>query len=108
MLRIAALLALLTAPVPTTAEPHHTKGELDGVSFDYTAKLERNENLVLRGTYVDTGAHFSFTVTPSGHVAGWIDNNWVTFDVAPQLRDRAVAELRANDTLALAADAAPR
>jgi len=108
MLRIAALLALLTTAVPTTAEPRHNKGEQDGVSFDYTAKLDRNENLLLRGTYVDTGARFSFTVTPAGHVAGWIDNNWVKFDIAPQLRDRAVADLRANDTLALAGEAAPR
>lgn len=108
MFRIAALFVLLTMTVPATAEHHDIKGEQDGVSFDYTAKLDSNRNLILRGTYTNTGEPFLFTVNPVGHVDGWVGENPVSFDVARKLRDRAVAELGASDDLALVDSAVAR
>lgn len=102
MLRIAVLGAMLMATVPTMAEARHVKGEQDKIPFDYTADLDRHENVIFRGTYTDTGEHFVFTVSPGGHVDGSIGPNAVSFDVAPELRDRVVAELHASEKVMLA------
>lgn len=107
MFRIAALFVLLTMTVPAAAERHDIQGERDGISFDYTAELDSNHNLVLRGTYTDTGEPFLFTVNQVGHVDGWVGENPVSFDVARKLRDRAVADLGSDD-LALANGAVAR
>lgn len=97
MLRFAAFLAMLALAAPAASEPRRIVGERDGIAFDYTADLDRDGNLLLRGVYLNTSERFRFTVNPAGRVAGYVDNRRVRFSVGREARDRAVAGLGSPD-----------
>jgi hypothetical protein len=102
MLRCLALLTFLVVTAPIAAEPRHIVGEKDGIRFDYTSKLERDGQLILNGTYLNTGEQFSLTVSRRGFVDGWVGTAPVHFEVSPEVRDQAAAELSSSNNVEFA------
>lgn len=99
MLRISAFLALAALASPAASEPRRVVGEMDGIAYDYTADLDRDGNMLLRGVYLNTAERFRFTVAPNGRVSGYVDDRRVHFHVGREARDRAVASLKARTSI---------
>ena len=97
MLRLATLLALLAITSPLVAEPRHITRQKDDSIFNYTADFKPNQTLVLRGTDLRTDEDFELVVSRHGHVEGFFGGSHVSFDVPLEMRDKAVAELRASN-----------
>ncbi|HET7816908.1 MAG TPA: hypothetical protein VFK58_04965 [Sphingomicrobium sp.] len=91
MLRFSAFLALVALAAPAASEPRRVVGERDGIAYDYTADLDRDGNLLLRGVYLNTTERFRFKVAPNGRVTGYVDNRRVNYSIGREARDRAVA-----------------
>lgn len=102
MLRAFFLCASFIVATPVVAQPRHIAGQKDGISYDYTADLAHDGQLVLRGEYPDSGDRFELSVSPRGHVNGWVGHYSVSYDVPAAVRDEAVAELGAPDHALLA------
>lgn len=107
MLRLTILLPLLAGATPLMAEPRHVVGNKDGIEFDYTADLRADQSLLLRGAYLDNNEEFRLTVSPRGHVEGWVGSTPVSYDVAPATRNAAVEEFKQASGTELA-DLRPR
>lgn len=102
MLRFAALLTMFVATSPAIGEPRHFTGTQEGVSFDYTSELTSHGDVLLRGIYLNTHERFRFTVDRYGYVNGYVGDRAVGFEISQHDRDRAVAEIRADQPLELA------
>ena len=108
MLRWIALLTFIFVTAPVGAEPRHITGEKDGIRFDYTSKMKDDGQLVFQGTYLNTGEQFRLTVSRRGHVDGWVGIAPVHFEVSPELRDQAAAELSSTNNVQFAQSSKPR
>ena len=102
MLRCVALSTLFLATSPVVAAPRHFVGNEDGISFDYTADVAQDGKVILRGTSLNPHEDFVFTVSPRGHVDGWVGSTLVSFDVSQRVRDRVLADLQASKATQLA------
>lgn len=102
MVRCIALLTFLVVAAPVGAEPLHITGEKDGVRFDYTSEMRPDGQLIIQGTYLNTGEKFGLTVSRHGHVDGWVGPAWVDYDVSPEVRDQAAEALGSSNNVQLA------
>ncbi len=96
MFRFAALAFMIVAASAATAGPPEFKGVRDGIAFKYTAELQPGNNILLRGTYLDTRENFTFKVTPAGVVEGQIGFSPVAFSVDRAVRDKLAADIMAQ------------
>jgi hypothetical protein len=110
MLRFATFLAIsvFAFQTPASGEGRHVTGERDGVSFDYTVVLRPNEDVLIRGVYLDTSERFKLTVNRRGWVDGTVGGWPVSFAVGQARRNGLVASLKVDAPIAVAQAAADR
>ena len=110
MLRFATFLAIsvLVSLTPSSAESRRLTGQKDGISFEYTAELRLNDDVVLRGVYLDERENFELTVNRTGWVDGTVGERPVTFAVGRTKRNAIVARLKAEAPIAVAQVASDR
>lgn len=110
MLRFATFLAIsvFASLTPASGESRRFTGERDGISFDYTAVLRPNEDVLIRGMYLDRRERFKLTVNRRGWVDGTVGGWPVSFAVGQTKRNSLVASLKADAPIAVAQAATGR
>lgn len=110
MLRFATFLAIsvFASLTPASGEGRRMTGERDGISFDYTTVLLPNEDVLIRGVFLDRSERFKLTVNRRGWVDGTVAGRPVSFAVGQARRNSLVASLKADAPIAVAQAATDR
>lgn len=112
MLRNLALLMASSLPTAFLAAPASAEtiiGEQDGIHYEYSLTLKKDDEVQFDGVYLNSGERFRMVVSAGGRVRGTVGMRRVHFSVAPEKWGRLVAHLKSRQQLAYAhAGADPR